>query len=157
MQAKIDPTLGEQRVVCRPEYLEDEHGFKVRPEQELPFDRSDKQLYPVSVTWQPPFTMMVDLIGAGDLQVVFHLQSPNPHPTWLRLCVSHWTCMAKPTCRQEPPSEWLTAATPSQHHRAATTHDSPRTMSFGTDDFDLCKPAYQHTALVYVTPWREGR
>ncbi|CAK0732485.1 hypothetical protein CVIRNUC_000137 [Coccomyxa viridis] len=57
-----------QRSLYRPEYLEDEHGFKVRPEQELPFDRSDKQLYPVSVTWQPPFTMMVDLIGAGDLQ-----------------------------------------------------------------------------------------
>ena len=61
--------LGEQRAACRPEYLEDEQGFKVKPEQELPFDRSDKQLYPVSVIWQPPFTMMVDLVGAGDLQV----------------------------------------------------------------------------------------
>ena len=25
-------------------------------------------LVPVSVEWQPPFTMMVDLIGHGDLQ-----------------------------------------------------------------------------------------
>ena len=81
MQAEVGDTLGEHHVACRPEYLEDEQGFKVRPEQELPFDRSDKQLYPVSVTWQPPFTMMVDLIGAGDLQVFFHPQSPNliPH------------------------------------------------------------------------------
>lgn len=81
MQAEVGDTLGKHHVACRPEYLEDEQGFKVRPEQELPFDRSDKQLYPVSVTWQPPFTMMVDLIGAGDLQVVFHPQSPNliPH------------------------------------------------------------------------------
>ena len=68
--------LVERRVACRPEYLEDEHGFKVRPEQELPFDRSDKQLFPVSVTWQPPFTMMVDLIGSGDLQVSLNSLSP---------------------------------------------------------------------------------
>ena len=72
MQVRKGPTLAEQHVACRQDYLEDEQGFKVRPEQELPFDRSDKQLYPVSVTWQPPFTMMVDLIGAGDLQVSTH-------------------------------------------------------------------------------------
>ena len=39
-------------------------------EELLPFERSDKQRYPISVTWQPPFTMMVDLVGQGDLQVL---------------------------------------------------------------------------------------
>ena len=33
----------------------------MRTEKLLPFKRSDKQLFPISVTWQPPFTMMVDL------------------------------------------------------------------------------------------------
>ena len=37
-------------------------------ESALPFDRQAKQLYPVSITWQPPFTMLLDLKGHGDLQ-----------------------------------------------------------------------------------------
>jgi hypothetical protein len=37
-------------------------------EPALPFDRQAKQLYPVSITWQPPFTMLLDLKGHGDLQ-----------------------------------------------------------------------------------------
>lgn len=36
----------------------------------LPFDRTDQQRYPISVAWQPPFTMLVDLIGRGDVQVL---------------------------------------------------------------------------------------
>ena len=28
-----------------------------------------RELYPVSLVWQPPFTMLVDLVGHGDLQV----------------------------------------------------------------------------------------
>ena len=44
-------------------------------EELLPFERSDKQRYPISVTWQPPFTMMVDLVGQGDLQVLLVLSA----------------------------------------------------------------------------------
>ncbi len=48
-----------------------EQGTRVKPEELLPFERSDKQRYPVSVTWQPPFTMIVDLIGQeGNIQVL---------------------------------------------------------------------------------------
>lgn len=42
----------------------------MRTEAMLPFERSDKQMYPVSITWQPPFTMLVDLVGQGDAQVL---------------------------------------------------------------------------------------
>jgi hypothetical protein len=38
-------------------------------EVSLPYDLRAKQLYPVSVVWQPPFTMLVDLVGHGDAQV----------------------------------------------------------------------------------------
>ena len=41
----------------------------MKPEEDLPFDRSDTQLYPVSIPWRPPFTMLVNLMGQGDLQV----------------------------------------------------------------------------------------
>jgi len=41
----------------------------VKTEPELPFERSDQQRYPISITWQPPFTMMVDLTGQEDFQV----------------------------------------------------------------------------------------
>ena len=47
----------------------------MRTEELLPFERSDKQRYPISVTWQPPFTMMVDLVGRGDLQVLLMLSA----------------------------------------------------------------------------------
>jgi len=30
--------------------------------------RAAAELYPVSVSWEPPFTMLVDLAGAGDVQ-----------------------------------------------------------------------------------------
>ena len=39
-------------------------------EESLPFDRVENVLYPVSVWWQPAFTVMVDLIGHGELQVL---------------------------------------------------------------------------------------
>lgn len=38
-------------------------------EEILPRDLAGKQLYPVSITWEPPFSMMVDLVGHGDPQV----------------------------------------------------------------------------------------
>ena len=63
--------------------MRDEHGKMVKTDLELPFDRSDTQLYPVSVTWAPPFTMMVDLIGRGDLQV------PLSSHVWIIL-LSQW-------------------------------------------------------------------
>lgn len=47
---------------------EEEDGSLPLMEPALPFDRQAKQLYPVSITWQPPFTMLVDLKGHGDLQ-----------------------------------------------------------------------------------------
>ena len=59
---------------CRPGVLSDGNGGLVKAEEELPFDRSDTQLYPVSVSWQPPFTMLVDLNGQGDLQVPLPLR-----------------------------------------------------------------------------------
>ena len=36
-------------------------------EAALPFDSAKKVLYPVSVSWQPAFTVMVDLVGHGEL------------------------------------------------------------------------------------------
>lgn len=36
-------------------------------EEALPFDRREKVLYPVSVSWQPAFTVMVDLVGQGEV------------------------------------------------------------------------------------------
>ena len=41
----------------------------MKAEKDLPFDRSDMQLYPVSIPRQPPFTMLLHLMGQGDLQV----------------------------------------------------------------------------------------
>lgn len=38
-------------------------------EAALPRDSSLHQLYPVSISWTPPYTMMVDLVGHGDPQV----------------------------------------------------------------------------------------
>ena len=38
-------------------------------EEALPFDSKEVMLYPVSMLWQPPFTVMVDLWGRGELQV----------------------------------------------------------------------------------------
>ena len=61
--------------VCRPAFLQDGNGGLVKAEEELPFDRSDAQLYPVSIPWQPPFTMLVNLIGQGDLQVHIPLKA----------------------------------------------------------------------------------
>ncbi len=55
---------------CRPGFVADEQGTRVKTEELLPFERSDKQRYPLSVTWQPPFTMIVDLIGRGNVQVL---------------------------------------------------------------------------------------
>ncbi len=48
--------------------VEEDEGSQPLMEAALPFDRQAKQLYPVSITWQPPFTMLVDLKGHGDLQ-----------------------------------------------------------------------------------------
>ena len=48
--------------------VEEEDGALPIMESALPFDRQAKQLYPVSITWQPPFTMLLDLKGHGDLQ-----------------------------------------------------------------------------------------
>ena len=47
---------------------EEDDGALPTMESALPFDRQAKQLYPVSITWQPPFTMLLDLKGHGDLQ-----------------------------------------------------------------------------------------
>jgi hypothetical protein len=41
-------------------------------EASLPYDLRAKQLYPVSLVWHPPFTMLVDLVGHGDTQVHTH-------------------------------------------------------------------------------------
>lgn len=49
--------------VCRSE-VED-----AETEPSLPYDLRAKQLYPVSMVWQPPFTMLLDLVGHGDVQV----------------------------------------------------------------------------------------
>ena len=38
-------------------------------EEALPFDSKQKVLYPVSVQWLPPFTIMTDLVDHGELQV----------------------------------------------------------------------------------------
>ena len=38
-------------------------------EPSLPHDLQRRQLYPVSLVWQPAFTMLVDLVGHGDPQV----------------------------------------------------------------------------------------
>lgn len=54
---------------CREGDVEEEDGVAPIMESALPFDRQSKQLYPVSITWQPPFTMLLDLKGHGDLQV----------------------------------------------------------------------------------------
>ena len=40
-------------------------------EAALPRDSARHQLYPVSVAWAPPFTMLVDLVGHGDPQVTW--------------------------------------------------------------------------------------
>lgn len=53
--------------------LPDGNGGLVKAEEDLPFDRSDAQLYPVSIPWQPPFNMLLHLMGQGDLQVPFIL------------------------------------------------------------------------------------
>ena len=55
---------------CRPGFVDDEKGAIVKTEEMLPFDRKDEQRYPISIAWQPPFTMLVDLIGRGDVQVL---------------------------------------------------------------------------------------
>ena len=54
--------------------VEEDDGALPIMESALPFDRQAKQLYPVSITWQPPFTMLLDLKGHGDLQACFCAQ-----------------------------------------------------------------------------------
>ena len=54
--------------------VEEEDGALPIMESALPFDRQAKQLYPVSITWQPPFTMLLDLKGHGDLQACLFAQ-----------------------------------------------------------------------------------
>ena len=54
--------------------VEEDDGALPTMESALPFDRQAKQLYPVSITWQPPFTMLLDLKGHGDLQACFCAQ-----------------------------------------------------------------------------------
>jgi hypothetical protein len=44
-------------------------GMAAAMEPSLPHDAAARQLYPVSLVWQPPFTMLVDLVGHGDPQV----------------------------------------------------------------------------------------
>lgn len=53
--------------------MEKEDGREPLMEPALPFDRQAKQLYPVSITWQPPFTMLLDLKGHGDLQARLYI------------------------------------------------------------------------------------
>ena len=38
-------------------------------EEALPNDVKGPRLYPVSILWEPPFTMLVHLVGHGSLQV----------------------------------------------------------------------------------------
>ena len=52
------PLLREFCIACRDEPIESVAQVTNR-----------QGLYPVSMEWDPPFTMMVDLIGHGDLQV----------------------------------------------------------------------------------------
>ena len=54
--------------------VEEDDGALPIMESALPFDRQAKQLYPVSITWQPPFTMLLDLKGHGDLQACLRAQ-----------------------------------------------------------------------------------
>ena len=49
-------------------------------EEALPHDLAARQLYPISIGWDPPFTMLVDLVGHGDPQV-----PPAAYPLHRRL------------------------------------------------------------------------
>lgn len=60
----------------RPKVTVDKRGPM---EEALPFDSKEKVQYPVSVAWQPPFTIMVDLVGRGELLV----RHPSMHCTEL--------------------------------------------------------------------------
>ena len=58
-------------------------------EEALPRDLAARQLYPVSICWDPPFTMLVDLVGHGDPQVrpaTYPLHTPCIPLPW-----SHWS------------------------------------------------------------------
>ena len=52
------PLLRKSCIACRDE-----------PAESVAQVTNRQGLYPVSMEWDPPFTMMVDLIGHGDLQV----------------------------------------------------------------------------------------
>ncbi len=71
--------------VCRVGDVEEEDGSLPLMESALPFDRQAKQLYPVSITWQPPFTMLLDLKGHGNLQAC--LTASNVMQLQLSLCL----------------------------------------------------------------------
>ena len=69
--------------------MEEEDGGEPLMEPALPFDRQAKQLYPVSITWQPPFTMLLDLKGHGDLQArLFILLGSN----WFSMAAQTLAC-----------------------------------------------------------------
>jgi len=70
---------------CRVGDVEEEDGSPPLMESALPFDRQAKQLFPVSITWQPPFTMLLDLKGRGDLQAC--LTASNVMQMQLSLCL----------------------------------------------------------------------
>jgi hypothetical protein len=48
-------------------YLWRRNDLALAPAEE-PIRDSGTQHFPVSVSWEPPFTMMVDLVGSGDEQ-----------------------------------------------------------------------------------------
>ena len=74
--------------------------------------RAAAELYPVSVSWEPPFTMLVDLAGAGDVQArrvffFFFLLIARA-----RLAVSHGSRCASSGCQLcRRRSDWLARAT----------------------------------------------
>ena len=62
-------------------------------------------LFPVSVEWEPPFSLLVDLIGHGDHQVVLslawpvyaHVSEQYMHLQYMRFHCSTCVCTAAST------------------------------------------------------------
>ena len=82
---------------------EEDDGSPPLMEPALPFDKQAKQLYPVSITWQPPFSMLVDLKGHGDLQAwlprlsVIYAMHPM-HAAAQRFFITGRLCLAERRC-----------------------------------------------------------
>ena len=72
-------------------------------EEALPNDVKGPRLYPVSILWEPPFTMLVHLVGHGSLQVSLGTNVfVAAVSCCLRSCRGKWSSWAALPCSDKP-------------------------------------------------------